>query len=315
MNTLKMRNKAGKMGTGFKWLLGVSVALIAIVLVYGVSQSTAPVEPTVGGGGVCADSSSILTISDYSALTGGTDPGSPTYTAGIVQEGQNADSTIVATSVTSGTTKFPVNSEVVLIAVIDDYIDEKFVINSMDCGGQTLLAPLKYSTSDNPSIRMISDEGDYMADALGDSTATNNQTALTAGEAVSWDVEFQGTNGEASGEGVWVIEFPASSSANITSVTLDGSSPISIPSIHTLQNTASEAVAFNVPSVEGATKNTMTVTVQLATGKVLEGGVRTDWYAKQWFIDDDKTLAYGIQDSDGDAKYENTLDYDFGITF
>ena len=258
----------------------------------------------------CADSTGILYVNNYSALVGGTDPGAMTFSAGILQEGEGATDVIVAKSVTPGTTTFAVGDKLVIFGSIANYLD-KYEVITMGCGGATLDFPIMYSTSDNPSIRIKNDDGDFMSNAIGG--LTTNQTSLSAGETLNLEVEIQGTNGESSGEGVYIVEFPASSNANISSVTLDGKSPIALPTVHTSLNAGSKIVAFDVPAVEGSTKKTMTLSVSLVTGKILNGGVYTDFYSKQWFIDDNKKLAYGIEDSDGTLKYENTVASDFFI--
>src|SRR5680860_619095 len=67
----------------------------------------------------CGVPTGILTVNELSAITGGTAPSSSTITAGI-------DGGAVATSVTSGTTTFPVGAEVVILVSKSDYIDRSF---------------------------------------------------------------------------------------------------------------------------------------------------------------------------------------------
>lgn len=301
-----MINKNGKVGSGWKifgfMLLGI-VGLLIVGSILGVGQTQVEKGEPVEDITQCADSTGVLTANSRSALSAGTDPSSPTITAGV-------DGGPVTTSVTSGTTTFPVGSEIEVLVSKSDYIDRSFTF-TMPCGGKTLDAPLFYSTSDNPSIRIKNDDGDFMTDSFKGAT---NQTDLSVGETLILDVELQGTNGESSGDGIYIIEFPASTSANITSVTLDGQSPIPLPSgLHTAQNADSELVAFNVGAVEGAVKDTHTLSIVLGSTKDLTGGVYTDWYAKQEFIETDDTIAYGTVDAQGTSKYENNVGYDFYI--
>lgn len=301
MKQILMMNKSGKRDRKVMgWIIGMVIAVVVVIVVLAlIPQRVEDVERITD----CPDSTGVLTVQDYSALPSGTDPGSPTLTAGI-------NGGVVSTTITSGTTAFPIGSTIEVIAVITDYLDESWTF-TMPCGGYTLEAPMYYSTADNPVIRMQNDDGDFMTDDIAGGAV--NQTDLSTGETLILEVEFQGTNGESSGDGIWVIEFNTSTSANITSVLLDGRSPIAIPSVHVLNNAASKAVAFEISAVVGATKNTYTLTVVLGAGKDLEGRVYTDFYAKQKFIDDDKSIKYGIQDSDGTAVYENTVDFDFFI--
>lgn len=306
-----MKNIHGKKGVSA--VVGILVGIFALLAVVGVVGVV--MQSGIGGGEKVADIynpgtcglASILTVQDKSTLDAGTDPGSPTITAGV----NGGD---VATTVTSGTTTFPAGTELEVFLSITDYIDESYNVR-MPCGGLTLSAPMYYATSDNPSIRMKNDDGDFMTDAISDTGILMlvNQTNVGTGETIVWDVVFQGTNGESSGDGIWVVEFNASTSANITSITLDGKEPVAVPTTHSSQHAGSKIVAFDVPAIVGAETRTMSLSIELGSGYDLVGYALTDWYAKQKFIDDDKSIQYGVQDSTGDAKYESTLDYDVYI--
>lgn len=282
----------------------ISIAVVLLLAIFGwfmytntqtqIGSDTSPVD--------CADSTGILTVTGYSALNPSTNI-SPTVKAGV-------NGGVIATTVTSGTTTFPVGAKVKVIGEISDYIDKSFEF-TMPCGGEVLSMPLYYSTSDNPSIRIKNDDGDYVSDNVAG--ATVNQTNLALGETLIMDIEFAGTSQESSGDGIYVIEFPASTAGNITNVELSGATSVPLPQVHTTLNAGSKVVAFKVPAVVGSEKVTHTLTVTLGATKDLAGGVYTDWYSMQEFIDDNGQIAYGVEDSDGTAKYENTLDFDFLI--
>lgn len=278
------------------------VAVVAI-LAFGVYKMTITTEGDKTEITKCADAENTLTVQSYSALPGASDPSSPTITCGV-------NGGPVTTSVTSGTTKFPVGTDLQCLVSKSDYIDVAFD-SEMECGGLIEAVPMYYSTSDNPSVRIKNDDGDFMTDNVAG--GATNQTDVSAGETLTLEVEFQGTSTEASGDGVYVVEFPAGSSGNITKVEMAGLSQVAIPSTHSLQNANSKAVAFKVPSIKGGDKKTYAMQVVLTASKDLMGGTYTDWYGGQEFIDDDKTIKWGVEDSDGTAKYENTGDYDFYI--
>jgi len=251
----------------------------------------------------CAESTGKLTVNAYSTLNPSTAVSAPTITAGV-------NDGVLATTVTSGTTTFPVGSKVEVLVVKDDYLDKSFEF-VMPCGGQILAAPLYYSTSDNPSVRIKNDDGDYVTDNVAGGAV--NQTLLAAGETLIMDIEIAGTSQESSGEGIYVIEFPAGSASNITKVELSGATLVSKPMVHTTLGAGSYVAAFKVPAVIGSEKAIHTLTVTLGATKLLSGGVYTDWYAMEEFIDDNGQVSYGVEDSDGTAQYENTLDFDFLI--
>lgn len=246
----------------------------------------------------CADSTGILTVNSLSAIVGGTAPSSPTVTAGI-------DGGAVAKAVTSGTTTFPVGAEVEVLVSKADYIDRSYTF-TMPCGGYTLDAKLFQSTSDNPSITIKDADGDTVTDAIAG--GANNLTVV--GSTVEGSVKFVGTAFESSGKGIYVIEFPAGSDANISTVSLGSLNEVAKPKIYTTLNAGSKVVAFEVPAVEGGVVKEYDLLITLEGGKTLTGGIYTDWFGGQEFIDDDLTISEGVEDSDGTAKYENTLDYD-----
>jgi len=299
-------SKAGK-GNGskkFLWVLGTIVALAAVIIAYNqLTQSTVQTELQDTPGG-CADSTGVLTVNDRSASDYGTTPGSPTLTCGV-------DGGKVLTSVTSGTTTFAIGSDLNCLVSIGDYIDEAFSFK-MPCGGKQLDAPLWYATSDNPSLTWYNDDGNAMTHAAAGATTTN-QTDLTAGETFTLELKVQGTAGESSGDGIIVIEFQAQSASNITTATLGGKTPISVPSIANTLNAASKVLAFEVPAVQEGNVVKLPFQVQLAASSDLSGGVNTTWYTKQKFINDDKTIGFGVQDSDGTANYENLISSAFYI--
>ena len=305
-------NKAGKTRTGMNpWgVAGIVLAIVAVIglLVFIAMSGTEQTQFDEEGKEIvkksdCPDSTGILTVNAVNALNKGSAVASPTITAGV-------NGATVGTAVTSGSSTFSIGSTVEILVSKADYIDRSFKFE-MTCGGVVLEAPLFYSTSDNPSIRVKNDDGDYMDNAIGGGAI--NQTGLDAGEVLTMDVELSGTSLESSGEGIYVIEFPAGSNANISKVELSGATSVAVPSVHTTINAGSEVIAFEVPALEGSGKQVLTLTVELGATKDLSGGVYTDWYAKQEFVDDNGQIALGIQDSDGDAKYENTLDSDFYI--
>jgi len=299
-------NKQGK--TNIWMVLGVICVLAVLCLaVYGtfyMKQSGGGIDlnlPDSPEG--CADSTATLTVNGINALNKGSSI-TTNLTAGLVGSS-------VATSVTSGTTTFPVGTRINIISALEGYIDDSVEDVLMQCGGTVIDIPLYQSTSDNPAIRIKNDDGDYMSDLIAGGAI--NQTNVAAGETLTLEVEFKGTSLESSGDGIWIVETPAGSAANVTKIELDGVAGKALPTVHTTINAGSKAVSFEIPAIAGANTEKKTLTIVLGASADLSGGIYTDWYAKQDFIDDDGTIKNGIEDSDGTAKYENTLDFDFYI--
>jgi len=255
----------------------------------------------------CGESTGILTVNSINALQEGTNI-STTAKVGV-------NGGPVTTAITSGTTKFAVGDELEIHVSASDYIDTS-VSATMKCGGLTIDVPMYYSTSDNPSIVIY----DKNANTLSDNVAGNstNLSSLSAGGLGKVRVEFTGTSLESSGDGIYVVEFPAGSNANITAgasgVTMGSATQLtSIPSVHSSLNAGSRINAFRIPAVTGNSVSEYWLQFSLGDSKDLAGGVYTDWYSEQSYVDTDGTIKVGIQDSTGTLKYENTVDYDFYI--
>lgn len=320
---------ADKRGKNDQMTMLISVLVVIGILIVGSMFFTnrqqtqlAKEGVTPGTTGACA-LDSPLTVLDISKIAGGTAPSSPTITAGIVKEGDSdGENSVIATSITSGNTYNQFVGKKVAVLVSDgDSLDEKFIIEEFDCGGETIGAEgLYYSSSADPAITIK--DTDTQVNDLTDATAGGpyNATAPTTGTSFDVDVKFQSTSLESSGDGIWVVEFPAGSAANITDGSVSMSDAlgsklniVSKPKLHTQVNAGSELVAFEVPMIKDGASKVYTLKLDLDASKDLSGAVLTDWYAKQYFIDDDSTLAYGIEDSDGTAKHENNFDDDFLI--
>lgn len=299
MKQLLLSKSGKKDRNAVKWIVGI-IVIVAIVIAVIAFMPERAIGPTD-----CPESSQILTVQDYSAIAGGTDPGSPTLTAGV-------DGGVMATTVTSGTTTFPVGSSVKLFASITDYLDKSWTF-IMPCGGYTLEAPMYYSTGDNPAIEWQTKASDALTDNVAG--GAQNITDVAAGGVLKAKLVLTGTSLESSGEGIMVIEFPAQSDANITEggVSLGSLKKVSVPRAYTVQNAASRIVAFEVPALIGSGEAEYTLLVPFEASLDVAGGVYTDWFNMQDFIDDDKTIGYGVEDSDGTAKYENTIDSDWFI--
>lgn len=250
----------------------------------------------------CPESTAILTVNAVNALNKGSSM--------TVDINAGVNGAAVTTDVTSGTTTFPVGAQVTILANASNYIDKSATFN-MPCGGKVLELPMFYSTSDNPSIRIKNDEDNFMTNAAAGGAV--NQTDLSAGETLSLQVEFKGTSQESSGDGVYIVETAANSGANITRIELDGVAGKAVPTVHASTAAGSAFYSWDVAAIEGSKTVTKDLTIILTTTGDINGAVLTDWYAKQEFVDDNGAVATGIQDSDGTAKYENTLSADFLI--
>jgi hypothetical protein len=302
----KMRsiNKSAKTNGGLVALMAI---LVIGLLGVGYLAVTQNIAKTPSGGQTdptsCADSTGILTVNAINALERGSAISAPTITAGV-----NGNS--VSTNVTSGTSTFAVGQKVTVLVSKADYIDQSFEF-VMPCGGKVLESALFKASSTNPSVRIKNDDDDFMTDAVAGGAV--NQTAVASGETVGLKVEFKGVNNENTGDLIFVVELPANTASNVTDILMPGATKVNLPGVHTTLNAGSKVQAFRVPAIEGAVSKTYDLSIVLGSGKIIAGGVYTDWYAEQEFVDTDGTIKKGVENSDSVAKYENSGDFDFYI--
>jgi hypothetical protein len=297
-----MKNKKGSA----LLTIGIIVLIIgALVGIYAIVDNKF-IDKDVESAVKCSDSTGKLTVNAVSALEGASDPSSPTITCGT-------DGGKVKTSVTSGTTAFAIGTELECLVSKADYIDASFNAK-VPCGGLVQEVEMYYATSDNPSLKIKDPRASSaeVTDAIAG--GATNLTDTSVGGTVKFDAYFEGTNTEGTGDMVYIIEFPAGSDANITTVTMGSLQSVNVPRTYVANNAGSEIVAFAVPNIEGAVEEVYSVIATLGTGKDMVGGVYTEWRAGQAFVDDDGYITEGVINSLGDTnKYENSDDFDFLI--
>lgn len=293
---------------------GLSALPVILIVIGAMLAVGLVVYYTTGGGaeeilkktpaGGCPESTATLTVNTPNAEALGTSV-STNLTAGVVGSS-------VGTTVTSGTTTFPVDKKVNILVVGNGaYIDTSVLDVEIECGGTEIDVPIYASAAANPTIRIINDEGDYMTDAAAGNV---NQTDIAAGESLSVTVEFSGTSQESTGDGVFIVETAAGTGINISRIELDGVEGVAVPGIHAGTTTGGKFLSFDIPAIVGTqkVKKTLTFVSKSATAD-FSGAVLTDWYAKQDFVDTNGQITSGIEDANGNAKYEKTLDSDFFI--
>ncbi|NOZ47379.1 MAG: hypothetical protein GXO79_11445 [Chlorobi bacterium] len=289
----------------------LSIFLVVFVMIvvgigafYFASQSAiSPVKMINKTLGPCPDSTGVITVNAVNALQKSSTIATPTITAGVGNDP-------VVTSITSGTTTFRVGSPVNVLVSKDGYIDKAFSF-TMLCGGYPLDAALYAASATDPSVKIKNENGNFMTDSI--TGGATNQSVLSTGATLNLDVQFQGSALENTGKLIYVVELPASTSANVTSISMDGLKSVPVPSVYTSSNAASKMAAFEVPALDNGAKAIHQLSIVLGSTKTLSGGVVTTWYAQQEYIGLDGTLKYGVENSQGTAKYENTGSSSFFI--
>lgn len=157
-----------------------------------------------------------------------------------------------------------------------------------------------------PGIQLGS--GQFLTNQSTMSGGASNESAITSTRTLT--VSFQSDTQQATGDMLYVLESPASSAANISSISLTcGGKAMTtgiIPSYLSAANANSFRAAWDIPSVENGAKLDCALQIVPAVGKQPTGGFVTTAYVKNKFIDIDGTLKEGIYDSNGNIKYIKT---------
>jgi len=204
--------------------------------------------------------------------------------------------------------------KVVIKTNASNYIDEIQEEITVVCGANPVLTTISAAAT-APTVVIKNDAG---LAQLTDNAAGGavNESAFAAGGSKNFAIDITGVDKKTTGTRVVVFEF--SSEANISSMTLTDANTglsltklASVPSGLTVSGSNNYRVAFEIPAVEGAVKKSYNLNVQATTGNVPAGAFYTSFYIAQAFVESDGTFKTGVVDSNSEAKYVATYDYDF----
>lgn len=293
-----MKNKTGKTNM---WLVLVIIA--AALLIFGVIKlpnfgGTTPETPT---GGNCEITPSLSAVG-VDALVANQNVTVGTYY--YIVNGQYV-----------GTSYSPIKGD--SITVLNDpsgYLADKKTVSSVICDKNPVNFAFRNYANATITIKQDPVNG---ASALTDNVAGGavNATSIAAGATANLPIIVQGVNQKSTGNIFAVFEMPTGSASNVSSIglTCDGQtlSPASIPSAVSSTNTNAYRAAFVIPRIDNAATKTCNLQINTLATKTLAGGVYTTYYGMEQFIDTDGQAKEGIYDANGNAKYQDTYDYDF----
>jgi len=186
------------------------------------------------------------------------------------------------------------------------YLSELVTGFQTECGAKPLIATMYANTS--ASLTYYSDNG---LSAL--TWQTSNETAKAAALTYNWNLHFQGVDKKATGKQMFIVEL--SVPANVSSATLGGLTPITVPNGYSRQLTNGYVSAWILPSIVGNTAVDYNLAVTAATAKVIDGNVYTTIYNMQPFVETDGTFNAGDKafNSLNTAKYGSSHTKNFII--
>ncbi len=294
------KDKAGKTSE-----LAITGIILGIVLVVGLLFYIFVYQGVGGGGGFggTGDCETAPTIvpSIINTLTGASV--TPSYSA-KVNGGNNI-------SVTSGTTTFIKGDNVELMLSAGNYINKVIKMNNLKCGVNRVDGDI-YATSTN-TFRIFNTGNNLLTDALCTGSATNQSSSASP---ISLLVYIDSTTDESTGDLVVVVESTNTTEVDSISLTGEGATPTDVPEFYSVAGAGSIAKAFDVPELLDGESKSYTLTISPESGETIgtnENSIYVTAYSKQGFLEKDGSYQVGVENEDGDTKYEDTWDRDFCI--
>lgn len=301
-------NTKGKMAP----LVTVLIVLAILVLVVGaffVLKNAAFISPEPGAGGSPTDCNIApsLSFSVFNELSKGT---AVTAFRTATLNGVLQVPGVVPTS-------FQYGDEVQVLYNASDYIDVVGPKHSMTCGVNTIARGI-YAT-DDATLRVFNTDGNRITDLVLDNCILapgTNQSSSAA--SISLKTEIQSAPLQTTGDLVLIVEVANSTQVGYDGITVSGTGVTDGDKLSTYtQNvTASSVRAFNLPASVNGALTTYYVNLAPKTGITMGGntvGVEVYFtlYSKQDYYDTDGSFKFGIENSQGTVKYEDTQRFGF----
>ena len=295
-------NKRGKTSP-VMWIIAIGViALLAVAITYGVVQTMSPsTEENVGEiiSSTGCENDPTIDVNAVNALDLGT---TVTVTSSAIVDG-----TYIGEISSSDT--FQKGADVVLLVNATDYIDQEVEVGELACGQNSV--NVKMFNTDSVTMDLWEKGNDLTDTATGGAV---NATSIAEGGSQTYDLYITGTDKYSTGDLVYVLEFSVTQNVSDSGVVVQKNGATldeeEIPSFYTDTLTSPFKKAFLIPATTGAGEQAYTMTVTAKSGKKISGALYTTGYSKQAFVDTDGTIVYGVEDSDGTTKYEDTSDVD-----
>lgn len=294
-----------KKGQAMWFGLGLVVVLIilGVVFVPGILQSISGGDNEVPVAG-CRNTPTI-TYSVFDELNKGT-----SVSGAVVEAIVNGQYKGV---VTSGTTKFQKGQEVELLVGAANYLNKTLNPITIDCDDNQVITYL-YATDDG-TLTVFNDGGNAVTNQGFGGAGTNQSESTTP---IQNEIKLTANTDESLGDVVAVLEYSNKTEVDDLVLSGDGVSKTSIPETYTEQGTNNIVRAYEISNapMDGVSK-VYYLNIEPATGYQIGAGnngvMNITMYTKQWFVEKDGTFAYGIENVDGTAKYEDVFTFGYTI--
>lgn len=223
----------------------------------------------------------------------------------ITQNHTTVNGDYVGTSAPSGYQRGDV---VELIVSSANYLDKKLAPITLDCGTNIIKEEV-YATSTN-TFRVFNTDGN----PLSDNIAGGSTNQSTSSSPITLKICIDSTVDQSTGDLVIVVEANETTLFDTIKLSgLPGAKDVSNPDSYSANVANSLVKSFEVSALLDGVSECGSLTFSPESSQTLSGPVYITAYSKQWFADKDGTFKYGIENSDGTTKYEDTWDFDFHI--
>lgn len=314
MKQIGKQGKAVTATTAGLFIVGI-IAIIAILALIGVIPTksgslsvtgTSNQNQANGANGLSCAYAPSLAVTGTDAIVSST-TATPTTVNYIVNS--NYVGTSAPTAV-AGDKYVTVNDLAGYLAVKDEF--------TLACGANNRAEKLyKYA---NATVT-IKDDVRVSSNTLSNGGGVYNATKAAAGASRIFPVLFDGTNQRSTSSIQWIVETPANTGVNTSSITAscDGV-PLAtkaIPAGIAAANAGSTRASFIVPALINTQSHDCKLYIQNTASGVVLGTLLNTFYAEQTFVDADGHVQVGIMDESPNgnnaAKYQDSYTYNIVI--
>jgi len=295
-------NKKGQKSIGLGTILVIAVLVIGVI--WYINSTKAPTYDPNQVGGNCYITPSISAVgTDALVLNQNVTPSGYAYvvTNNVYPSGRYV-----------GTSYSPIlGDKLDILTSATGYLPDEQIVQSATCDKNPVAFSFKSYENATVTIKQDAKNG---ASALTNNIAGGavNATAVTSGGSTSLPVIIEGTTQKSTGKIFMVVELPASSAANVSSVSFNGGTQVSsIPTCLSSNNANAYRVAYEIPAIDGYASNAYNLVITTNAGKTLAGGVYTTYYAEKKFADSTGVIKEGVCDSTNTAQYQDSYSYNF----
>ena len=222
---------------------------------------------------------------------------------------ESRDNGVTYTSAATNTTAYGVGTKLKYLTSATNFISEVGEYE-VKCGGGSIVVQA-YGT-DDPTMRMWDDSGNQLTDA----TFTQNVTGTLDGGTEYAQLKLLGLADQSTGE--MIITLGNDNATAVKSLSIAGAECGSkyVPSYFSPISGAQQGSGFacKVPAIVDSGTAVYDIVIEAKAGvPVTNTTINVSTFSMQSFEDVDGSFGYGVEDSDGNTKYEDVQSFLFRV--